>query len=122
MKKENKKDIEAQAISLIKDKKLMFIDHLVAHLPISRSTFYEWELHKSDTIKDAMNEVLVSAKRKMLSEWFSSPNPTLQIAFFKLIANDDEFTRLTAQKLEHSGGITQQIIFQEVETKPEDID
>jgi len=46
-----KTDLEKQALTAIKKHKLKFVQHLVAFLPCSSSTFYDLELEKSEAIK-----------------------------------------------------------------------
>ena len=102
----SKAKLEKQALDAIKKHNLKFIKHLVPFLPCSSSTFYDLELEKSEAIKRAIEENRTNAKVKALHRWEQSDNPTLEIAFFKLIGDDDEVERLNGskQKVEHSGG------------------
>ncbi len=80
----------------------MFISHLVAYLPCSRATFYNNELDKLDSIKEAINKNKVSRKCKMINLWTEPDSaPALQIAGFKLIGDDDEVHRLNGSRQEH---------------------
>jgi hypothetical protein len=51
----------------------------------------------------------------MRNRWIQSDQPTLQVAAYKLMANDEEFERLTLQQINSnnnttlSGGITLEI-------------
>ena len=106
-----------QAINNINDHKLTTIEEVVAFLPISMSTFYEWELEKSEGIKEALYRSRVLSKNKLKKKWLDSENPTLQLAWFKLHANPEELAALSMNKVEHSGEVTTTVIFQEVEVK-----
>jgi hypothetical protein len=91
----DKKKLEKEAIEIAKNKKCLFIDEVVAFLPCTRSTFYNHELEKLDTIK----EVLYKNRNQMMyvqnHKWYKSSNPTLQISLRKLIGTDDERKKLS---------------------------
>jgi len=86
----NPKDLEKKAIEAIEKNKLFFIDDVIAYLPCSRATFYNLELEKLDTIKDALTKVKTEIKVSMRSKWYKSENPTLQMGLMKLIASPEE--------------------------------
>lgn len=100
----SKAKLEKQALDAIKAHNIKFVSHLTAFLPCSHSTFYDLNLDKSDNIKKAIENNRTSAKVKALNRWELSENPTLEIAFYKLIGDEAEVDRLTGskQKLEHS--------------------
>lgn len=105
-------NLEKQALAAIKKNKLMFIEHIVAFLPCSKETFYNHKLHESDAIKKAVEEMRVSKKTKMLSNWIDSETPSLQIAAMKMISEEHEAHRLngTKQEIKHNGGIKSTLI------------
>ena len=113
----DKEVIIQQAIQEINDRKLTTIEELVAFLPISSATFYNWELEKLEAIKEPLFKMRVLAKKAMKNKWYGSENPTLQLAWFKLHANPEELAALSMNKVEHSGEVTTTVIFQEVEVK-----
>ena len=108
----DKKQLEKKAINVIKKHKIMFIQHLSAHLGISRSTFYDLKLDKSDTIKKEIESMRISRKTKMLSKWIDSDVPTLQIAAMKMISDDNEAHRLngTRQEIKHDASLKSTLI------------
>jgi hypothetical protein len=108
----DKKELEKKALIAIEKHKLMFMEHIVAFLPCSRATFYNLELDKLDTIKKAVEEMRVSKKTKMLSNWIDSETPSLQIAAMKMISEEHEAHRLngTRQEIKHDGGIKSTLI------------
>jgi hypothetical protein len=116
----DKADLEKKALAAIKKHKIKFLSHLAPFLSCSRSTFYELELDKSDKIKDAIEQNRVGAKVSALNKWEKSDNPTLQVAYYKLIADEDEADRLNGskQKIENSG--TQKIIVEFVKNDGND--
>jgi hypothetical protein len=93
----DRKKIFEQAKEVIIKHKLFFIDDICAFLPISRSTFYEWELDKSDELKELLEQNRTELKVSMRSKWYKSNSPALQMALMKLIANKDELRRLSMQ-------------------------
>ena len=106
------KELEKKALAAIDKHKLMFIEHIVAFLPCSKETFYNHKLHESDAIKKAVEEMRVSKKTKMLSNWINSETPSLQIAAMKMIAEEHEAHRLngTKQEIKHDGGVKSTLI------------
>jgi hypothetical protein len=113
-----KADLEKQALAAIKKNRLKFLTHLEAFLPCSMHTIYDHKLHESQTIKKAIADNRISAKAKALNRWENSKNPTLEIAFYKLIGDEDEVERLGGkQKIEHSGEMTQNVELVVVEPK-----
>lgn len=91
----DKKRIFEQAKDVIAKHKLFFIDDIVAFLPISRSTFYEWQFDKSDELKELLNANRTELKVSMRSKWYKSNAPALQMALMKLIATPEELKKLS---------------------------
>lgn len=91
----DKKKVFEQAKEAIVKHKLFFIDDIVAFLPISRSTFYEWQFDKSDELKELLNQNRTELKVSMRSKWYKSNAPALQMALMKLIATPDELKKLS---------------------------
>lgn len=96
----NPKELEKKALEAIDKNKLFFIDDVIAYLPCSRATFYNLELEKLDTIKDALTKVKTEIKVSMRSKWYKSENPTLQMGLMKLIASPDELKQLAMTHVE----------------------
>lgn len=108
----DKNELEKKALAAIEKHKLMFIEHIVAFLPCSKPTFYALELNESNAIKKAVEEMRVSKKTKMLSNWINSETPSLQIAAMKMIAEEHEAHRLngTKQEIKQTGGLKSRVI------------
>lgn len=94
----DKADLEKKALAAIKRHKIKFITHVAAFLPCSEKTIFNKELQELQSIKDAIEENRISSKVKTLNKWEKSENATLQVAFMKLIADDDEADRLNGTK------------------------
>jgi hypothetical protein len=94
----DKDELEKKALAAIKRHKIKFITHVWAYLPCSLSTFYAQGLEKSETLKDAVERNRTSSKVGRLNKWEKSQNATLQVAYYKLIADEDEAHRLNGSK------------------------
>jgi hypothetical protein len=100
----NKDKIFQQAKDVIKSNNLVFIDDIIAFLPIARSTFYEWELDKSDELKDLLEINKTSTKVKMRAKWYESDAPALQMALMKLLSTDEELRKLSMNHTDVTSG------------------
>jgi hypothetical protein len=92
-------EILRQAIANAESEECVTLEEVIQTLPIASSTFYLWELEKSEDLKNVINSVKVRLKKKMRRNWRNSENATLQIAEFKLMASDDELERITISKV-----------------------
>ena len=93
-----------QALNIIKDKELFFIEDIVTLLPCHKTTFYDYfpiNSNENNTIKDALENNRIGKKVKMRSKWYKSDNATLQMGLMKLIGTEEEAHRLngSSQKL-----------------------
>ena len=95
----NKDEIIQKALQVIEQENCTKISEVLLFLPISTSTFYEWELEKSEQITSKIEEQKVRIKAKMKRKWFDSEVPALAIAAFKLLASDDEADALNTSKV-----------------------
>ena len=95
----NKEKIYNDCLELLENDKhnIRYIEELVAFLPISKATFYDFFKVESDelnTLKDLIDNNKVKVKCKLRNKFEISDNPTLNIIAFKTLANDDELDRL----------------------------
>ena len=98
------KELEKQAIEVIKKYNIMFIEHLVAYLPCSKPTFYDLKLNESNAIKKGIEGNRTSKKVSLLNNWINEDaSPVLQIAAMKMISSQEEAHRLngTKQEIKH---------------------
>jgi hypothetical protein len=78
--------------------KLFFIEDIVAFIPISKPTFYEYfpiESNEVNELKELLHLNRTELKVSMRSKWYKSNAPALQMALMKLIANEDELRKLS---------------------------
>lgn len=101
----NREAIYNQALKVVKDNNLVFIEDIVAYLPISKPTFYEFFPVDSDefnAIKSEIENNKIRTKQSMRSKWYKSSNATLQISLMKLICTDEERKKLSQHYVDHS--------------------
>ena len=93
-------DLIKKSLEAIKKHELVFVYDIIAYLPCSRSLFYEKNLDKLDEIKDALAENKSKIKQKLRSKWGESNAPALQLAYYKLLAEDTERKALSTSYME----------------------
>jgi hypothetical protein len=93
-------ELEKVALKAIDKHKLFFIEDIIPFLPCSRSLFYERNLDKLDSIKEALFKNKVNLKVSLRSKWYNSDAPTLQLALMKLVASDEERKALSTSYME----------------------
>ena len=101
----DKNKILEKAKEAIVKHKLFFLDDIIAFLPIASSTFYAWEMEKSEELKELLHKNRIELKVSMRSKWYKSNSPVLQLALMKLISTDEELRKLSMKHTEHSGEI-----------------
>jgi hypothetical protein len=98
-----------QAKDVIVKHKLFFIEDIVAFLPCSKQTFYEFfpvESDKLDELKDLLETNRTELKVSMRSKWYKSNAPALQMALMKLIATPEELKKLSVNYNENTSSLT----------------
>lgn len=117
-------DLKEQAIEAIIKHKLYFIEHIIPYLPCDKTTFYDHKLHESNDIKRAIEKNKINAKNKALNKWADSDNATLQLAHYKLIAEDSERKKLsqTYTDVTTGGDKIQPILVEFVDAENKDTD
>lgn len=94
----DKQKIFEQAKEMIVKHKLFFIEDIVAFLPISKPTFYDFfpvDSNEFNELKGLLETNRVELKVSMRSKWYKSNAPALQMALMKLIANPEELRKLS---------------------------
>lgn len=96
-----KEQHEADILRVIIKNKIMRVDHIFSHyVDLKSSQFYNLELEKSESIKEAIKTNKSKAVSYMLNKWVGSNNPTLQISAFKVLCEDDDRKKLSMQFVE----------------------
>jgi len=92
---------EKEILEVIIKHKVMKIQHIFSHyLDLKSAQFYNLELDKSESIKEAITINKTKAVSYMINKWIASENPTLQISAFKVLCDDDERKKLSMQFIE----------------------
>ena len=82
---------EKDIIDVIKKHKVTNISHIfVFYTDCNRATFYNLDLDKLDSIKEAIKTNRAKACSFMLSKWIASDRDALQISAFKILCSDEE--------------------------------
>jgi hypothetical protein len=97
-----------QAKKVIVTKKLYFIEDIVAYLPISKKSFYEFYPVESDEcneLKELLEVNKVNTKVAIRKKLQKGDKAAELISLYKLICSEDERKALSMQQVEHSGTI-----------------
>ena len=92
-----------QAKEMIVKHKLFFVEDIIAFIPCSKQTFYDFfpvESDELDTLKTLLEVNRTTLKVSMRSKWYTSNAPALQMALMKLIATPEELKKLSMQFIE----------------------
>ena len=90
------KELENFALEEIKtNPDCVFNDDIISILPCCNHTYYDLKLHELHTIKDGLLKNRVVKKQAMRKKWEDGDNATTQVAFYKLISEDDERQKLS---------------------------
>ena len=117
------KKLISQSLWAIEKYKLFFIEDVIAYVSCSRATFYNHNLDKLDTIKEALSKNKIEIKVSMRNKWYKSESATLQIALMKMIATEDEAHRLNGsrQEIKHNANVSVSKLSNEAKKKIDDI-
>jgi hypothetical protein len=94
----NKEQIFEQSKEIAVSEGVHFIEDIVAHLPITKTTFYVYFPINSDELnylKGLLEINRTKLKVEMRKDWRKSNSPALQMALMKLIATPDELRALS---------------------------
>lgn len=98
-----------QAKDVIVKHKLFFIEDIVAFLPCSKPTFYDYfppDSNELNELKDLLETNRTELKVSMRSKWYKSNAPALQMALMKLIATPEELKKLSVNYNENTSSLT----------------
>ena len=96
----DRKKIFEQAKEMIVKHKLFFIEDIVAFIPCSKQTFYDFfpvGSDELDSLKTLLDTNRTELKVSMRSKWYKSNAPALQMGLMKLIATPEELRKLSMQ-------------------------
>ena len=95
----DKQQLYDKAIELASDKalRLIWIEELVAHMGVDKTTFYKYfplESNELNEIKAAIQNNKAQQKIELRNKWHESPNATLQLALYRLLSTPEEHALL----------------------------
>jgi hypothetical protein len=99
----DKKKIYQQAEEAIKKNNLFFIEDIVAFLPCSKPTFYDFfplDSNELNTLKDLLDDNKVKTKSSIRAKLWKSNKASELLALYRLIATPEEHRLLNQTYLE----------------------
>jgi len=95
--------IELSKEAIVKNN-LFFIDDIVAYLPISRMTFYNYfsNTKEIEELREMLDENKIKTKSSIRAKLFRSEKAGELLALYKLICSDDERKMLNQQYIDHT--------------------
>ncbi len=103
----SRKRLYEQAMQVIEERNLFFIEDLVAFLPCDRATFYRkfpQGCDECDNIKRALETNKVRTKSAIRHRLFNMDNPTAQLALYRMIATPEERDAISTTKTDITSG------------------
>ena len=94
----NREKIYKKALDLIPKHHLFFIEDVIAMLPISKPTFYDYfkiDSNELNSIKELLDIEKVNMKVKLRAKMYNSKTDTATLALYKLICSDEERMKLS---------------------------
>lgn len=101
----DKVKIHKEALKVAAKKGVYFIEDVIAFLPISKPTFYDYfkvDSNEFNAIRDLLDTNKIQTKvdiREKLAAGSKAPELT---ALYKLLATDDERKKLSSQYIDHT--------------------
>lgn len=102
----NQQEIKNQLLEAIEREGCTSFSEAASFVAPNLATLYEWEFEKDEDLKNAITAQKVKAKAKLKKRWQNSESaPVLQLAAYKLMADEDELERLSVTVNQHKGEI-----------------
>ena len=101
----DKNKIYLQAEEAIKENNLFFVEDIVAFLPCSKKTFYEFFPVESDelhNLKSLLDDNKVKTKSSIRAKLWKSNKAAELLALYRLIATPDEHRKLNQSYHDHT--------------------
>ena len=101
----NRDKIYQQAEEAIKKNNLFFVEDIVAFLPCSKQTFYDFfplNSDELDTLKDLLDDNKVKTKSSIRAKLWKSNKASELLALYRLIATPEEHQKLNQSYVDHT--------------------
>ncbi len=102
----DKKVVFEQAKKAVTDNTLYFIEDIIAYIPISKFTFYNFfpvDSNEYNELKGIIEQNKIATKNKLLKRWQESENPTLELATMRIVGGEGIRRKLSTNYVQHSG-------------------
>lgn len=101
----DKNKIYNQAIEAIEKNNLFFIEDIVAFIPCSKPTFYDFfppNSNELNSLKDLLEQNKIKTKSSIRAKLYKSNKAAELLALYRLIATTDEHRLLNQSYIDHS--------------------
>ena len=101
----NKEKIYLQAEEAIKKNNLFFIEDIVAFLPCSKPTFYDFfppDSNELNALKDLLDDNKIKTKSSIRAKLWKSNKASELLALYRLIATPEEHQKLNQSYVDHT--------------------
>lgn len=101
----NKKKLYDDAVEQIKKHNLFFIQDIVAFIPCSKQTFYDYfpvDSDELDTLKELLDDNKVKTKSSIRAKLWKSSKASELLALYRLIATQEEHQKLNQSYIDHT--------------------
>lgn len=87
--------LKNKALEAIKEHKLFFLVDVIVYMPCCKDTFYDRKLNEDPDVMAAIERNKVELKVSLRHKWYKSDAPVTQIVLYKLLATDEELSRIS---------------------------
>jgi DNA-directed RNA polymerase specialized sigma54-like protein len=98
----SEEELQQEVLRAIEDNELVFFNEIEHYISACKSTLEKRDFHKMGIIKDALAKNRVSTKKELRNKWKDGDNATTQIALYKLLSDEKEFSLLCGQQIDHT--------------------
>lgn len=113
----NQEEIKKQLLNAIEQEECTSLSEASLYVAPTLATLYEWQFEKSEDIKKALDLQKIKVKAGMRKNWKKEDAaPVLQLAAYKLIADDEELEKLTVNNNNNRNSGELAITWNEVKT------
>jgi predicted ATP-dependent protease len=93
-------EMEAELLDIIERENIVMYTHCFGFTSFSIASAYLYEIEKLETIKSALKKNRAREKVSMIKDWKTNTSPAVQIARYRLMADEEELRLLTVNNVE----------------------
>ena len=91
-------ELKVKALDVAKRYQCIFIEEIADAMNISKATFYEHKLNELNELKIIIDNNRFAIKNGLRKRWYDTPNPTTDIALYKLLSSKEELHQLSTNR------------------------